>query len=474
MNRVEIRRRTFIGAGAALGAASAAGTVRAQSPTPIFTPEQFGAKGDGQTNDTLAFDALAEAVNRAGGGIVEFRKAVYIVGAQAPTFQDGQPYYFEPSKLLDFRNCSKPLVLHGNGAVLRCQPGLKYGVFDRAGRPVKTTTPYLGPGVATPYRFMIRVEHCTGPVEIADLELDGNLARLQIGGSYGDSGWQIPACGIGLLDNRDVEVVRNVYTHHHGQDGILIGGYDAPMPKLPKRLIVGLRSEYNGRQGCSIVGGRGYAFEKCKFSRTGRSVISSAPSAGLDIEAEDKKNRDFTFSDCEFVDNAGIGMVADSGDSEGATFTRCLFVGTTAWAAWSFKPRMRFYSCRFVGAVVRPFGDKDPNRATQYHDCLFLDDPKLTPTGKVYMGGKVNYPIVDTGDAVNVLFDRCTFRLTHQGVLPWGWYSIYSNVRMDQHANAEGYPKGRYLGFNVINGKVDLYGTKVEGRLILNGKQWGP
>ena len=49
---------------------------------------------------------------------------------------------------------------------------------------------------------MIRVERCSGPVAIADLELDGNSGRLLVGGQYGDVGWQIPAVGIQLVDNR--------------------------------------------------------------------------------------------------------------------------------------------------------------------------------------------------------------------------------------------------------------------------------
>jgi hypothetical protein len=471
---MDTKRRTFLAGGAAAGAAFATGTAPVLAQTGTFTPEQFGAKGDGITNDTAAFRALAEAVNAAGGGTVELRRATYIVGRQVPT--PGGPeatYYFEPVALLEFVKCSKPVVLRGNGAILRCAPGLRFGVFDRAGRPVKKKMPYIGPGVATPYRFMIRAQECTGPVSISNIELDGNLPHLQIGGPYGDHGWQIPAVGIGLINNRGDEILENIHCHHHGQDGVSIDGHDAAMRTLPRRLITGLRAEYNGRQGVSLVGGRGYRFEKCKFNFTGRAVLASNPGAGVDIEAEYKLNRDFSFTDCEFIDNYGQGMVADSGDSEGATFTRCLFVGTTNWAVWPNKPRIRFHSSRFVGALVRPFGDKDPNRATQFHNCLFLDDPKLSPTGKIYMGGKTNYPIVDTADALNVLFNRCTFRLTHNGLLPWGWNSIYSNVRMDQRAPAEAYPKGRYLGTNVINGKVDLYGVKIEGTLTVNGKRWG-
>src|SRR5690348_6156661 len=53
-------------------------------PPPLaadaVTPEQFGAAGDGQTNDTDAFAKMTAAVNKAGGGRVVLRKTTYIVG----------------------------------------------------------------------------------------------------------------------------------------------------------------------------------------------------------------------------------------------------------------------------------------------------------------------------------------------------------------------------------------------------------
>jgi hypothetical protein len=465
-------RRSFIAGGAAAAAlASVPEIARGQGRT--FTPEQFGAKGDSVTNDSRAFGRLAEAVNAAGGGTVAFRRTTYLVGEQFPNPAPRALYSWEPAKLLEFTGCTRPLLVRGNGARLLCANGLRFGTFEVSGQRIEHRMPYLGPGVATPYRSMIHVLRCTGPVEISDFELDGNLPHLLIGGPYGDTGYQIPATGLMLTDNLSDEIVRNVYTHHHGQDGMLINGVDRALSPAPRRVISGVRSEYNARQGCSITGGRGYAFEKCRFSHTGRAVIASAPGAGVDIEAEGgKKNRDFRFTDCEFVDNHGCGMVADSGDSEGAVFTRCTFIGTTAWSAWPFKPFFRFQSCRFVGAMVRAYGDKDPQRAAQFTDCAWFDDPKLSPNGKICLGGKPNYPIADLSSSMNVRFVRCTFRMTHDGLLPWSWYAIYQDCRMSQAAKPTAYPKGKYLGTSIVNGPVDPYGTNVIGVLILNGKRY--
>jgi hypothetical protein len=466
-----LSRRAFLSRVAA-GGAAAAMVSPADSAEPILTPEMFGARGDGVTNDSAAFRLLAEAVNKAGGGTVALRRTTYIVGRQRPALKPDALYYFAPDDLLFFARCTRPVVVRGNGARLLCERGLRYGVFDSAGNPRKTAMPYLGPGVASPYLFMVQAERCSGGIEISDLELDGNLPGLSIGGQYGDTGWQIPANGIGLVNNSGPEIVRNVYSHHHPLDGLSIDGLDSAAPRLPQRLVHGLRSEYNGRQGVSIVGGRGYAFEACKFNHTGRSTISSAPGAGVDIEAEGgKKNRDFSFTDCEFVDNSGCGLVADTGDSEGARFTRCTFIGTTMWSAWPYKPRFRFFSCRFVGALVRAWGDDDPERAAQFTDCTFRDDPALSPTGKVYLATPKGGPIADLSSSKNVLFRRCTFALTGKGLLPWSWFAIYEDCRMSQRSLAEGYPKGKYRGTTILDGKVDLYGSTVEGVLIGNGKR---
>ena len=465
-------RRSFLAGGAA-AAALATVPEAALGQGRTFTPEQFGAKGDGVTNDSRAMARLANAVSAAGGGTVEFRKTTYLVGEQGPVLAPGALYSWAPINLLEFVGCSKPLVIRGNGARLRCADGLRFGTFEASGRRTDHPIPYTGPGVASPYRRMIHISRCTAPVEISDFELDGNLPRLVIGGPYGDAGYQIPAVGLMLSDNSSDEIVRNIHTHHHAQDGMLIDGVDGVTARAARRLISGVRAEHNARQGCSITGGRGYAFEKCRFSHTGKGVIGSSPGAGVDIEAEGgKRNRDHRFTDCEFSDNLGCGLVADTGDSEGALFTRCTFIGTTAWAAWPNKPRFHFQSCRFVGATVRAYGDKDPQRATLFTDCTWLDDPKLSPTGKVYMGGKPNYPIVDMSDSINVRFVRGTFSMTHNGLLPWSWFAIYQDCRMSQKAAATAYPKGKYLGTSIVNGPVDPYGTNVIGVLILNGKRF--
>lgn len=268
-------RRTVLAAALAIAATVPAWADAAR----VFTPEEFGAAGDGRTNDSLAMARLAAAVNLYGGGTVVFRKTTYLVGAQG--LGTGS-YLFPPQELLAFKGCRLPLELRGNGARLLCAPGLRYGVFDTEGQPARHAMPYLGPGLATPYRAMVSAEQCLAAVRIADLELAGCTDQLVIGGQYGDTGWQIPGGGLYLRDNLGSEVIERVHAYHHPQDGVQINGIDADTPGAV-RTMSDVVADANGRQGLSLVGGRGWRFSRCSFTRSGRGKVASAPGAGVDI-----------------------------------------------------------------------------------------------------------------------------------------------------------------------------------------------
>ena len=455
----------------ALSAVLAESACFGQPPADVMTPEQFGAKGDGVTNDTAAFAALAAEVTRRGGGEVALRRTTYIVGQQRDT-HGGTGYYLAPAPVFAVADLPRSLRISGNGATLRCAPGLRYGSFDPStGRKL---TPrganYDRRTITSPYGFMILIEQCQGAIEITDLELDGNSPALVIGGPYGDVGIQIPASGIFLRDNRGDEILRRIRSHRHAQDGMMIDGLSRPPPGV-RHIAEDVRCERNGRQGCSIIGGRGWQFRNCTFSQSGRGGINSPPGAGVDIEAEGgKANRDHSFTDCAFVDNAGCGLVADTGDSADLSFTRCRFVGTAAPSIWPNKPGMRFVDCRIVGTMVATFGNIDPARATQFVNCLFTDAPAQSPTRSVYRQGRADGSLADLATAQNVLFDRCRFLAVGGATLPWSTAAIYRNCIMRQAGRSPSFPRGRFEGRNDIQGPVDLTGSRIVGQTLVNGR----
>jgi hypothetical protein len=376
---------------------------------------------------------------------------------------------YPPGEILHFVGCTAPVIVRGNGATLRAASGLRFGTFDpQTGRPFEHSMPFKKREfVASPYGGMIVAERCRDLVEISGVELDGNVQGLEIGGKFGNKGWQIPATGIRLMDNLGPEQLSGIYSHHHALDGLTL--YSSP-DRTTSTSVSNVRSEYNARQGCSLTGGRNYFFQGCRFLHTGKSTLHSGPGAGFDVEAEGRAIREVHFADCEFADNRGVGLVADSGDSADMSFARCRFVGTTQWSAWPKKPGMRFDNCTFVGTLVHPYGDTDPARAAQFLDCDFLDSRALSPTGEIFFGAGARHAIVNAPDARNVLFQRCRFHMKGYGGLPFTTDAIYSDCELSQSYPVKARPCGKYIGNNRLDGNIDLSGSKIAGIVILNGQ----
>jgi hypothetical protein len=426
----------------------------------------FGARGDGRTNDTAAFAAMSARVNAAGGGTIVLRPVTYVVGSQIPGGRPGGPSFNEMD-IIHLVGCSGSIDIQGNGAILRCAPGLRYGRFDlQSGRPLPDAVKFDLTGVATPYRGMIYIEKCTGPISISDLELDGNLHGLALGGRTSSAGWLAGSTGIRLIENKGSERLSRIHTHHHAQDGLIL---TAAGDRTGSTIVTDVVSEYNGRQGCSITGGHSYMLTNCQFRHTGRTPFGSAPGAGVDIEAESSPIRNVQFSNCEFSDNHGFGLVSGTGDSADITAENCRFVGTTNLAAWPDSPGMRFTNCLFVGAINHCHFDDDPSRATQFLNCTFTDDPGQSPTGKVYLPQAGWIVIARPGR--NVLFSGCHFRLTDEGVLPLSGSDVrYDNCDMSQRSPKPSGPAGTYTGTDVIVGNAHLEGSIIRGSVSLNGR----
>ena len=462
-------RRFFLGGSAAaalIGLSRSSAIGASIDVEPRLTPEMFGAKGDGVTDDSAAFSALSDRINAAGGGTVILRQTTYLVAKRGDDVQQ----WAKPARLLVFENCSRSLVIRGNNAKIRCAPGQRYGVFTASGdASAKTGKKRIGAKVASPYDQMIYVHSCSGDVEIADLELDGSVAALKIGGRVGDKGWQISATGIKLRNNTGAETLRNIHTHHHGHDGIYIDGVDADTK--PRRQLIGIRSDNNGRQGMSIVGGRGYEFVDSSFTDTGRAGLKSAPAAGVDIEAERHKQiRRLRFENCRFENNSGAGMVADTGNSADVRFEGCTFVSTATWAIWADKPGFVFDQCLFAGSIVHPCSSADPAQATHFTNCTFRDDPKLSSTGAIKLRDNL---IANIPHATNVLFDHCRFLLDHEGILPFTRHAIYQDCVMSQRSSKQSFTAGTFKGTNRITGNANIGDSAIQGVVILNGRTIG-
>lgn len=476
MNRMsDISRRSLLCSAFALGVWRSS-----QSAATSISPKDFGAKGDGVTNDTDAFFACASYINKCGGGKITIPPGVYIVGKQVLTGSLGQGAAYEPAKILRFEKCSRPVVIDGMGATLKFANGLKIGAFSPiSGESITVAMPFSDYDYRADPGIMIDCKECVS-ISIRNINLDGNLIEHHVGGKWAvDDGWQCYAHGIHTVSNLHVDL-ENVQARNFAVDammqvdpGLLFSNLARPV------ILINCRFEFNARQGLSWVGGNWLTAIDCKFNHTGRSfnrglqaTLFSPPGAGVDLEAEESIVCNGRFIRCEFVNNVGAGVLASTGPVEEVEFNDCNFVGTTAWSAWPDKPNMRFNRCRFSGALVRAHGNAQPDKASKFFKCKFDDDPSRSPSGELYGGINADRPLADLSDSQNVMFEYCQFRAQHGGTLPWSSRAIYKDCNMQQLSSAVAYPRGRYVGQNTIVGPVELQNSIIEGTLIINGVKY--
>jgi len=355
-------------------------------------------------NSTDAFAAASAAINAAGGGtLVLPANSIFIVGKQTLAGAKGKGYSYLPSKIIYIEDCTNKVVIEGNGSVLRTAPGLKFGSFDPiTGLKSDHALPWTNQdNRADAYKGGMVYSQNNVSFEVKDLEMDGNIANIDLGGQWGDTGYQCGGTGLKMINTKNI-IATNIYTHHNPLDGLSIwtDSLTATDEKTPA-VLTNVTSEYNARQGMSWSGGIGLTATNCKFNHTGKAAFHSSPGAGLDIEAQNSVVRDGLFINCEFINNSGAGVVADSGDGGYTTFQNCTIWGTTNRALWPQKPFMRFEDCNIYGSVVNTWGSSNPAEATQFIRCNFEDKPH--PLYGIYNSG---YLLDIGGD--NVLFDGCT------------------------------------------------------------------
>jgi hypothetical protein len=445
-------------------------------------PHRYNAVGDGVTNDIDAFQELSLVINQQGGGLVFFEPGSnYIVGRQTFTgVADGRAYSLETN--LFFDGCTKTVVVEGNGCTIKMADGLKHGAFDPVtGLAFASVAPFTDLNYRSDPGYTIYARDCTSVV-IRNLEVDGNIQNIDLGGPWGDTGYQCIAYGIAVSECDDV-TVDNCWTHHHALDGVYVKYISlVETDEATPVTLRNVKSEYNARQGLSWTGGIGLTAINCKFNHTGRSTFSSQPGAGVDIEAESSICRNGMFINCEFIDNAGAGMVADQGDSADVAFHRCKFQGTTVYAIWPKKPRFSFTDCLIIGQYVNPYNSTTiPEDATRFTRCVFTDEAKY---GTVYGGSMLclttfQYNVVYTdctwnntevkvGRLDNATIIRGTFNIsagiTYVANQDWQlilWKGTWDNVTINDNITALEQPTDAYYiglndnetfrGYNVVN-----------------------
>ncbi|MBB1285631.1 right-handed parallel beta-helix repeat-containing protein [Flavisolibacter sp. BT320] len=447
--------------------------------------KSFGAKGDGKTNDHEAFQKAAAFFNaRSGNGKLQIPKGIYIIGKQEYNTKDSSKPVYEGSNTLGFNKVSNFTVEGVEGTVLRYRKGLKFGAFSPgSGKPFLHGKNYfVNRGNLAWIGNALYFTNCN-KITITNLELDGNSDGIVLGGVFGDVGYQVQHNGIYIINSKKI-TIQNIKAHHFGLDGIQVSNETGENKEPDAILLKNCEFSYNARQGLSWVGGNSLDAINCKFNHTGRGKFFSMPGAGVDIEAEVGIIKNGNFISCEFINNVGTGLVADTGPSSDCTFSNCIFWGVTNWSIWINKPGFKVIDSKIYGSFVHGFDAKTNQQATVFINCLFEDKPYQ---------GKEPYGtfLIETNYKRRVRFENCTM-IAHKkkivwmgsdpawkpeekyqlyncrlvfmgGIYPEGnWVSITRNIRYKNCTFEIYHPKGESFYFNGIgeNYNVDLGGNK--------------
>jgi len=361
----------------------------------------FGAKGDGKTNDTQAFQKAASYFNSIGGnGKLIIPKGTYIVGLQdLSNGQKNKPCY-SGEDILHFINVKNFTVQGQKGALLKFADGLRFGAFDPTTKQAYDhgNTRFTNYAYAAQAGTCICLENCNG-VKITGIIMNGNNTKAAMGGIYGDVGIQLAYDGISILNSHNI-TIDSVTASYFGRDGLYV--LNQPGSQPDNILIQHSLFEYNCRQGFSWVGGNGVTVKNCGFNHTGKSSYMSAPGAGVDIEGEVGISTNGIFENSSFIDNSGCGIVSDGGgrDSD-CHFINCTFWGSTSYAVWVTKPAFSFLNCTIYGSIAHGYSSANDNDATRFTKCHIED--------RSYNGNKQRDGyLINTNGAYRMSFDNCT------------------------------------------------------------------
>lgn len=292
-------RRQLIGSLACAATLLSAHTACAAQRGSEFTPEQFGASGDGRTDDHAALVRLASAVSRAGGGTIRFaRGRRYRIDQVLATR--------EPNRVdighVAFIGCNG-LTIDLNGATIDVK-----GDFHRAagGRRGRQSSAHA----VIPLFF----EGCSN-LTVRNGIMNGNAGLTTADDSVAEG----PGHGILLIGCSRVQL-EDLHIHHFTGDGVYIRAARNRRSSRDIRLA-NVRLTNNARQGLTIAGAAGVTALDCDFSATGRTggAYHRSPGAGVDLEPGHDYDlpSDFRAERCRFEDNRGSAVVAGSPDRIG-------------------------------------------------------------------------------------------------------------------------------------------------------------
>jgi hypothetical protein len=362
----------------------------------------FGFNPDGLSDNTEAFQRLVTYVNNKGGNVIlNFPEGVYCAGKQTKTLLR-HGYYLSASDVMGFVDVRNVVIKGVEGTVFKYNNGLYFGSFEIPSmKKINVDRDFYKPGNACYIGNFISFTNSSN-ISIEKLTLDGNTENTIVGGTYGDVGIQIPYTGIYIKNARNVSI-KKVQSGNFGLDGCMIfNNLSTASGPSDSITIEDSRFFLNGRQGLSWTSGKGLEVKNTIFELTGKGKNSSAPGAGLDIEAEEGTIRNGQFTNCTFYNNTGCALVSETGDVANCRFDSCSFIGITNWSVWVRQPQFTFADCKIWGSGVHGYSAIHESQATRFIRCRFTDEPY---NGMATYG---NY-LFESNGVKRLSFENCFF-----------------------------------------------------------------
>jgi hypothetical protein len=347
----------------------------------------FGALGN-DSNDHEAFIAAASFINARGGHCqLNIPAGIYRVGKQTINGNIGWGnFHWIGQHVFALNNIDSvniigqfDLVTNKPTSILQYIDSLKYGVFNPA-----TNLPYYSMAAST-YNFdsVAHIGICvylvnSTRVSIKNLLLDGNFypGKMQLGGKFGDQGWQIDHVGFYVSGKCGSISINNCESNRFGKDGISISTLDTLIYSDTSVRLSNCKFIKNGRQAFSWEAGRNLYALNCNFDSTAFGEVPGSPGCGFDVEGDNGICANGYFNKCTFEQNAGAGFSAIIGNSapylvSGLYFDSCRL---NRYAFTQYRPKTVFNDCEINGCTDGNYGSLiDSTEATRYNRCNFSD-----------------------------------------------------------------------------------------------------
>lgn len=364
------------------------------NPNNVFDIKQFGAKGDGTTDDYSAIRGAAAFISQPenAGKTLYYPPGTYKV---ARVIDDA---HGEGGNLHILYLHAKDIKIIGCNAKIDVEGNFRLHPFKLAdgSRPV----PYWAPNLhqVIPFYFV-----GSSGFLLQGFELNGNVDKMTRDTQKDGQSIEIAgAVGFGVLTSSSSDyIMQNMNIHGFPGDGIFLGagsGYKADRNATVRDVV----SSGNGRQGLSVIQLRGGLFQRVKFLNTGRvgAFGGSAPQAGVDIEPIFRKSTkpeldmdtgDLVFENCEFANNNGSQLTSGITATENVTLNNATIISDANSSPSVVEAKMKNFLINHsdihiekgaMNLAYAPFSASDSLSATVLSSTIHTKDGAFRVTGK--------------------------------------------------------------------------------------------